>query len=238
MLGLKLSPNVSLAGLVTGASLIGLAFACGGDSDKVVVASPTESATATAIPTSTATPPPTPTPTPFAGKVARLKFPRFGVDAPIEELSVDATDTMQTPAHGRENSDVGWYNSALKPTAPFLGTRPGWQGNAVFSAHVYYISSAVCPNNPLACPAPFQRLAQSKPGDEVIVTMENGIEYHYKVISYKQYTRDNIPMGDIISPPEQPKDKQWITLITCGGALDSSGVEYVSRDVVVAERVS
>ena len=68
--------------------------------------------------------------------------------------------------------------------------------------------------------------------------MENGTEYKYKVISNKQYGRDTIDMGAIISPPQQPKDKQWITMITCGGALDASGLEYVSRDVVVAERVS
>ena len=68
--------------------------------------------------------------------------------------------------------------------------------------------------------------------------MADGTEYKYKVISKKQYSRNNIPMGEIINPPQKPAGKEWITMITCGGALDSSGLEYVSRDVVVAERVS
>jgi sortase (surface protein transpeptidase) len=165
-----------------------------------------------------------------------MTIPKLGVSAPVEPLTVNDNNEMDTPAHGHENTYVGWYDSTLKPQAPFLGVKPGWDGNAVFAAHVYYISSAVCPNNPNACPAPFQRLTTLKEGDEVDVSMEGGPTYKYKVITYNQYSRDTIPMGDIISPPTQPKDKQWITLITCGGDLDSSGLEYVSREVVVAER--
>ena len=67
--------------------------------------------------------------------------------------------------------------------------------------------------------------------------MEDGREYKYTVISNKQYHRDTIPMGDILWPSEKPADKEWVTLITCGGALDSTGWEYISRDVIVAERV-
>ena len=68
--------------------------------------------------------------------------------------------------------------------------------------------------------------------------MENGQEYRYKVISKAQYPVATIDMGKVISPPNRPDGKQWITMITCGGALDASGLEYTSRDVVVAERVS
>jgi hypothetical protein len=67
--------------------------------------------------------------------------------------------------------------------------------------------------------------------------MEDGREYKYKVVSNNRFHRDTIDMGAIIWPREKPADKEWITMITCGGALDSTGQEYISRDVVVAERV-
>lgn len=146
-----------------------------------------------------------------------MKITRFGVDAPIEELGVDADNVMETPT--RENTDVGWYS---------IWDRPGWDGNAVFSAHVYYHN----------IPAPFQKLSQSKEGDEIQVEMENGATYTYSVISNTRYSRDTIPMGDIIWPQNRPADEQWITMITCGGELDSTGWEYLSRDVIVAKRIS
>ena len=235
---MKFARNISLLTFLAGFVLFAAGYACGGGSDKPAAATATsEPATATSSPTLTPTPlPPTATPTPFNGKIARFKYPRFGIDAPIEELSVNANDEMDTPKN--TNVTVGWYNSELKPSAPFLGNRPGWDGNAVFSAHVYYINRSACPSNPLACPAPFQKLAQATAGDEIAIQMDNGQEYHYKVVSKAQYPAATIDMGKIISPPSRADGKQWITMITCGGALDASGLEYVSRDVVVAERVS
>lgn len=215
---------LSLFAFLTGFVALTAALACGGGEKSqsptvAATASPTETATATA--TSTRTPTPTstatPTPTPFDGKVARMVIPRFGVDAPIEELGLTADNVMETPR--RENTDVGWYH---------IWTKPGWAGNAVFSAHIYYHN----------VPAPFRRLQEAKAGDEVNVVMEDGTQYHYKVVSNKNYHRDTIPMGDIIWPPNLPSDKQLITLISCGGSLDASGQEYIDRVVVVAERVS
>ncbi len=221
---MKIARYVSLAVFALGAGVLVVALAMGrGSSDASPEASPatataSSTSTSTATPTATATSTPTPTPTPFNGAVARMKIPRFKVDAPIEELAINSRNELDTPKPGKENTDVGWY---------YIYDRPGWGGNAVFAAHVYYHS----------IPAPFVSLAKSVAGDEITITMENGTEYAYKVISNKRYNRDAIPMGDIIWPPEKPKDKEWITMITCGGELDSSGQEYISRDVIVAERV-
>ena len=190
--------------------------ACGGGDDDEETPEATPAATETATPTQ-APPTPTPTPTPFDGNVARLKIPRFGVDAPIELLGVDETNTMETPKD--TNTAVGWYH---------IWDRPGWGGNAIFSAHVYYHN----------LPAPFVNLAQSQPGDLVVVQMEDGTEYVYEVFSNERYHRDTIPMGDIIWPPQRPEGEEWITLITCGGELDETGWEYLYRDVVVARRIA
>lgn len=220
---MKLARTLSLAVFALGAILLLAGVACsGGDAQEPEpTATPTEAsatATATATPSPTRTPPPTPTatPTPFDGAVARIKIPRFGVDAPIEELAINARNELDTPK--AENTAVGWY---------YIYDKPGWLGNAVFSAHVYYHS----------IPAPFVNLAKSIEGDEIVVVMEDGTEYRYTVISNKRYHRDNIPMGDIIWPKEKADYDEWVTLITCGGELDSTGQEYVSRDVIVAKRL-
>jgi len=214
----------SFAGAIAAVAMLTAGIACSGGDKQAqanvsVEAASTETATATntTVPTATATATPSPTPTPFNGRVARLKIPKLKVDAPIEELGVNSRNEMETPK--AENTNVGWYT---------LWDKPGFGGNALFSAHVYYRS----------IPAPFQKLASSVAGDEISVVMENGAEYTYKVVSNKRYHRDTIPMGDIIWPPNKPKDAEWITMITCGGQLDSTGQEYIDRDVIVAERVS
>ena len=215
---MKLARTLSLAVFLIGAILLLAGVACSGSDAREAEPAPLPTDEATATPTATPTTPPTPTatPTPFDGRVARLKIPRFNVDAPIEELAINERNELDTPKD--ENRSVGWY---------YIYDKPGWGGNAVFSAHVYYHS----------IPAPFVNLAKSAEGDEVIVVMEDGTEYRYTVISDKRYHRDNMPMGDIIWPKEKADYDEWVTLITCGGELDSTGQEYVSRDVIVAKRV-
>lgn len=215
---------LSFAGAIIGVAMLTAGIACsGGDkkaqADITVAATDTATATSTTVPTAAATPTPSPTatPTPFNGRVARMQIPKLKVDAPIEELAINSRNELETPK--AENTNVGWYH---------IYDKPGFGGNALFSAHVYYHS----------IPAPFQKLASSVPGDEIVVVMENGIQYKYKVVSNKRYNRDTIPMGDIIWPANRPKEAEWITMITCGGQLDSTGQEYVDRDVIVAERVS
>jgi hypothetical protein len=224
---------------LVGALVLLAAAACGDDDDKgKATAAPTsETSTPSASATPTTPPTPTATPTPFNGKVARFKYARFGIDAPVDALATNSQGELDTPHAGRENTAVAWYDQDLE-TKYFIGTKPGWGGNAIFSAHIYYISSAVCPSNPRACPGPFQKLSQATEGDEISVVMENGTEYTYKVIKKERFSLSDIPMGDVISGKGKPEGKEWITMITCGGSFDASGVEYTSRDVVVAERVS
>jgi sortase (surface protein transpeptidase) len=215
---------LSIGGAVIGATVFAAGLACSGGDKKTEASldSPTDApavATNTATPTATATatPSPTATPTPFNGRVARMQIPKLKVDAPIEELAINSRNELETPK--AENTNVGWYH---------IYDKPGFGGNALFSAHVYYHS----------IPAPFQRLASTVTGDEIKVVMEDGTTYTYKVVSNKRYNRDTIPMGEIIWPPSKAKEAEWITMITCGGQLDSTGQEYVDRDVIVAERVS
>jgi sortase (surface protein transpeptidase) len=230
--------------LAAGVAALGLAVACGGGEkaspsptqDASPGATSTSTSTRTPTPRPTETPTPIPTPTPYNGKVMALRIPKLNVNAPIEELAINSRGELDTPK--AENTAVGWYYIYDKPGRLNPENRgwidwggkkavEGFYGNAVFSAHVYYHS----------IPAPFQRLTQLTDGDEVIITMEDGREYTYRVISKARYHRDTIDMGRIIWPPDKPDDQEWITLITCGGELDSTGLEYVSRDVVIAMRL-
>jgi sortase (surface protein transpeptidase) len=102
---------------------------------------------------------------------------------------------------------------------------------------------------------PFANLSKVAEGDEIVVDMDGGPEYHYRIFSKKRYVIDArysggdpakvIDMGKLIDPPDRPTGKEWITLITCScGAgrvinVNEQGYgECVDRDVVVAERVS
>ena len=220
---MKLVRTLSLALFALGALVLVVGIACSdGDEKQEATPEPTatvpsETPTSTATATNTPRPTPTATPTPFNGAVARIKIPRFNVDAPIENLAINAAGELDTPKD--TNRSVGWYD---------IYDKPGFGGNAVFSAHVYYHS----------IPAPFVSLAKSAAGDKIVVQMENGAEYIYEVISNDRYHRDTIDMGAIIWPKQKADYDEWVTLITCGGELDSTGQEYVSRDVIVAKRIS
>lgn len=175
--------------------------------------------TATALPPGA--PSPTPTPAPYDGAVARLKIPRFGVDSAIEVIGyVTGTNQLDVP---KDPYKTGWYD---------LYDKPGFSGNAVFSAHVDYYPDIL---------GPFNKLSQAEIDDEILVTMDNGVEYRYRVIRKARYNVTDIPMGELVWPSTKPAEAEWITLITCGGqfrAIRPGGPgEYLQRDIVVAERI-
>lgn len=206
-----------------GVLAVGLACSNGKDDSK---ATPTAVPTDTPTPTATFTPTstPTPTPTPFNGQVARMKLPRLNIDYPIEELGIRMPQNeLDTPRDA--TGKIGWY---------YIYPKPGFGLNSLWSAHVNYNGKA----------GPFAKLSKAEEGDEVIVLMESGPEYRYKVISKTRYDIYTIDMGKIIDPPERPKDKEWVTLITCSCEpgrivnINAQGYgECLDRDVVVAERV-
>lgn len=171
-------------------------------------------------PSPTGAPSPTPTPTPFDGKIARIALPALKIDYPIEEIGIKPNNELDTPRDA--NGKVGWY---------YVYDKPGFGGNALFSAHIYYNDKR----------GPFWDLAKSKPGELIVVTMEDGTEYRYKIIKGARIPVEDIKMGEIIWPTERLQHVEWITLITCGGRLgpldDRGRGEYLDRDVVVAERV-
>lgn len=170
---------------------------------------------------------PTPTATPFTGGLSRLVIPRFEVDSAVETIGLLESNQLDVP---HDPLNTGWYD--IYDCGAANSCRPGWNGNAVFAAHIDYYPDIR---------GPFYNLRYLVAGDDIIVVMEDGTQYVYDVISYTRYDVETIPMGDLIWPQNKPADAEWITLITCGGDFQASspggpGI-YLGRDVVVAQRV-
>ncbi len=196
--------------------------------------------TATASATSTATPEntPTATPTPFNGNVARMKIPSIGVDHVVETVGLENGNQLGTPQNAL--GAIGWYSI---PEYPNL-QKPGFGGDAMFSAHVNYNGAN----------GPFANLANVQGGDQIIVSMEGGPEYTYQVFAvqgfvvdanYVTASRPLIDMGKLIDAPDKPAGEEWVTLITCscapGRVIIPPGQQFgecLDRDVVLAKRIS
>jgi len=221
---MKVLRLLAVISFVAGVGLLVAGFVANsnGQAESNTHAAPPEF-TSTPTPTpeaATEAPTPTPTPPPFDGALASFQIPKLKVDAPVEDIALLPDNRLDVP-HNPHN--VGWYD---------IYDKPGFGGNAVFSAHVDY-----WPN----IRGPFYNLRNLVAGDEVTVVMEDGTQYHYRVISYKRYPVDQIPMGDLIWPKDRPPGVEWITMITCGGRFEATSSEgwgeYLDRDVVVAERI-
>jgi hypothetical protein len=237
---------LAVAAFVAGAAMLVFGFARSDQKERTVraddpftpvVYQATATPEATVTPTetlATATATATPTPLPFDGAVVRFRIPRFKVDSAVETIGfVGNTNQLDTP---HDPLNTGWYQ---------MYTKPGFKGNALFSAHVDY-----WPN----IKGPFNQLAAIEQNDEIAIVMENGLEYRYRVIFKERYDVNAIPMGELIDAngrgrpgvngavaPARPSEAEWITLITCGGRFKPTSEqgwgEYLDRDVVIAERI-
>lgn len=222
---MKVLRLLAIISFVAGLALLAAGFVTNSDGTTRAEPPPVEfeatpTPTPTLAPAGTEAPSPTPTPPPFDGAVTRMRIPSLDVDAAIEPIGLLDTGYLDTP---KDPHNVGWYD---------IYDKPGFGGNAVFSAHVDWWPDIL---------GPFYKLAQMQIGDTIDVVMEDGTVYTYEVIRYKRYPVDEIPMGDLIWPPNKPADVELITLITCGGRFvqtDPKGFgDYLDRDVVVAQRV-
>lgn len=156
-------------------------------------------------------PTPTPTPTTIPPADPKLLYiPKLNVYAVIENVGVDDTGKMETP---KDFNDVGWYD---------LGFRPGAQGSAVIDGHLDTVTGA---------PAVFYYLSKLQPGDQIIVTDNNGTQYTFDVKEKVSYPYDNAPINQIINST----DKKRLNLITCNGTWDYKTHNYSNRIVIYSE---
>ncbi len=160
-------------------------------------------------PTVEPSPPPviaTPIPRPAAGLPVRLTIPRLKIDAAVEQIGLMPDRTMEVP---KRFDTAGWY---------MLGRRPGELGNAVLAGHL----------DSKTGPAIFWRLKELQPGDEVIVTGDDGQERRFLVRARETYRYDQVPIKQIFGRSQEI----GLNLITCAGAFDRRTQNYEQRLVV------
>ena len=169
---------------------------------------PTAASRATPPPP-TATTSPTASPTPVRpGVPVRLRIPAIGVDAPVVPVGSKPDGELEAPNEGHQ---VGWYR---------LGARPGEAGNAILDGHVDWQRSL----------AVFWHLGRLNPGDEILVSTEDGLVLPFRVEWKELYPVEGAPLDRIFGPTAGPA----LTVITCGGAFDRSVRSYTHRWVVRA----
>ena len=171
--------------------------------------------TATAVPpTATPVPPtPTATPVPRAGLPVRVKIPKIKVDADVEYVGLTSDGAMDVP---KNYDNTAWYQ---------LGPRPGEQGNAAIAGHVDSKTGK----------AVFWDLPKLKPGDEVFVVGDDGVERKFVVTAIESYKRVDAPLDRIFG---QTSSKH-LNLITCDpdSTFNRTTSEYASNVVVYTELV-
>ena len=198
---------------------------------------PTETPTPTETPEATATPAPE-VPTYFTleslraalgeapdATLGRMRIPIIGVDAALGQRLVSGGQ-MQNPTGP---SDVVWYDLSLWEG---LGGAPGAGANAVFSGHVDYSARVPWANARYQGDGIFRNLPLLAPGDVIEVEI-GGQTLRYAVVWLRQ-VKANSNTAEILTA-DVPVDS--ITLITCGGAFDSTTRSYEDRIVIRAERI-
>ena len=139
-----------------------------------------------------------------------LSVEAAGIDADIEALRV-VDGVMQDPTGPWV---VAWYEN--------LGAI-GRVGNVVMSGHIDYWNVG---------PAVFYNLSTLEPGEEVVLSGDDGKTYPFAVEWVRQYDSASMPLEEVVGPTEG----QSVTLITCGGAFDYATGLYLQRTVVRANR--
>lgn len=186
-----------------------------------VAPSPTAASSPTAaVPAPTVAPTPTPEPAPTAtpapatraGLPVRLRIPAIKVDAAVEQVGLTPEGAMDVP---KEYANVGWFNQRA---------RPGEPGNAVVAGHVDSKTGK----------AVFWDVKKLKPGDEIVVAGDDGVERRFVVESSELYKGQEAPLGRIFGPTSDTR----LTLITCEGVFDRRAQEYDSRRVIYAKAAS
>lgn len=137
----------------------------------------------------------------------RLKAPRIFIDDPVIEVGLEPDGELEVPGA----TEVGWYR---------YGAAPGYPGATVLAAHVTWNGEY----------GPFLNLGELRPGDLVVVDLEDGSERIYEVIERTMYDKDGLPRDRIW----RNTGDETLVLITCGGDFNPAINRYRQNIVVYA----
>lgn len=141
-----------------------------------------------------------------------LRIAAIGVSVSLSELGLNPDGTVAVPTNFAE---PGWFR---------LGPSPGRLGSAVILGHVDSYQG----------PAVFYRLRFLHRGDQVEVSLADGVVARFVVETVATYPKDEFPANDVYGSHGYPA----LQLVTCGGEFDYRTRSYVSNVVVYTSLVS
>ncbi|WP_203336072.1 class F sortase [Nocardioides limicola] len=144
-----------------------------------------------------------------ASTPVRVQIPAIDVDSELMGLGLQEDGTMEVPPAG---FPAGWYVGA--PT-------PGELGPAIIAGHVRWRGPGV-----------FRDLEKLRPGDEVIVTREDGSVATFRATRVENHLKSEFPTQEVYGDI----DHVGLRLITCGG-LDPATRTFNDNVIVFAELV-
>jgi len=170
--------------------------------------------TVTVVPTPVSTFASISTATPAAKNAypVRLIIPAIEVNAPIENVGIQANGEMGTPVQHKWNG-VGWF---------VAGTLPGQQGSTVMDGHL---------DDDHGAPAVFWNLSKLRAGDSVVVMDSDNKTQRFHVIRMASYAYNQAPLQEIFGNG----GGKYLNLITCAGSWSYDQQQFQQRLVVYTE---
>lgn len=140
-----------------------------------------------------------------------VSIPEIGVRSRLLSLGLNPDGSIEVPSLATSADEAAWYKYSVTP---------GQVGAAVIEGHVDSYQG----------PAVFFRLGALRPGNQIDVTLANGITAVFRVTGVREYGKDEYPAKMIYGPTNYAA----LRLITCGGDFDFATHHYLSSVVVFA----
>jgi sortase (surface protein transpeptidase) len=141
-----------------------------------------------------------------------IDIPAIGVQSEIQQVGLTAEHTLEVPAPGPYYDHAAWYRHSATP---------GATGPAIIVGHVDSATDG---------PSVFFNLRKLRPGDEVLITRQDGMVAIFMVETVGQYPKDDFPTELVYGHT----DHAALRLITCGGTFDRSQRSYRDNVIVFA----
>ena len=150
-----------------------------------------------------------------ASQPVALSIPRLGMHRDLGEVGLGPDGQIEVPPVGPTYDQPAWYR--YSPT-------PGERGPSVIEGHL---------DTPEGKPSVFYGLALLTPGDDIVVTREDGKILTFRITEVARYSKAEFPTQAVYGDMDHP----GLRLLTCGGSLDGDG-NYVDNVVVFATLVA
>jgi LPXTG-site transpeptidase (sortase) family protein len=141
----------------------------------------------------------------------KVTIPKIKAESSLIPLGLEPDGTLQVPPVSTP-MQAGWYRE---------GPTPGETGPAVIAGHV----------DGMKRPGIFFRLRELSVGDVVLVERSDRTTAKFTVSDKQQVSKSRFPTERVYGDTAEPE----LRLITCGGAFDRSGHNYLDNIIVYAK---